>query len=171
MNNKLILLLLILLIGFSSFSQEDRESDYSADIFNKRDASLDLLSNIYLRQVSLDTEFQYQENSVVIQQIGNGNYINTKTRSESSSLDLIQKGDFNNIDLVVNAPEINSIILQNWNGNSVSDNIYYSNLGVNLNAIQNGNGLSINRIGVNSLSNKLQLVQEGSFKTITLISN
>ncbi len=55
--------------------------------------------------------------------------------------------------------------------NSVYDNIYYSNLDILLNVIQNGDNLSVNRIGVNSLSNKIQLVQEGRFKSITVISN
>ena len=63
------------------------------------------------------------------------------------------------------------LLFKHGNNNYVQDDVYYSNVQVKLNAIQIGDNLTINRLGVNSLSNKLELVQEGSFKTITVISN
>lgn len=171
MNTKIKILILFLIFSTFAFSQEEG-SEYSSEIFNSDQASLNLLSNINFRQGNIESEsLQNQQNAVLIQQIGYNNSIYTQTRSESSNLALTQNGDFNEIELVVNAPTINANILQNGNNNNIQDNIYYSNLGVKLNAIQQGNNLTINRIGVNSLSNNLQLIQEGSFKTITVISN
>ena len=112
-----------------------------------------------------------QQNEILIQQIGYNNTVFSQTQSQSSKIKLLQNGDFNSVYLDVNAPKIDAKIIQNGDSNIITDNIYYSNLDVKLNALQNGNNLSINRIGVNSLSNKLQLIQEGSFRTITVISN
>jgi len=110
-------------------------------------------------------------NSVNISQIGFNNYINAQTKSDYSNIELVQNGDSNFIDIHVNAPKVSENIIQNGNNNTFSDITYYSNLNVEMQLIQNGDNLSLNKIGVNSLTNKLQLVQEGSFKTITIISN
>ena len=172
MKNSIKILVLIFFISYSAYSQEDNETNYSSPIFNSEQESLNLLANLYSNQViQEDASVLTQQNSVIIQQVGFNNSIYSQTRSQSSSLELYQNGDYNSINLDVNAPNLEAKILQNGDNNSVLDNIYYSNLDVKLEAIQNGNNLSISRIGVNSLSNKLQLVQEGSFKTITVISN
>lgn len=172
MKNSIKILVLIFFISYSAYSQEDNETNYSSPIFNSEQESLNLLANLYSNQViQEDASVLNQKNSVIIQQVGFNNSIYSQTRSQSSSLELYQNGDYNSINLDVNAPNLEAKILQNGDNNSVLDNIYYSNLDVKLEAIQNGNNLSISRIGVNSLSNKLQLVQEGSFKTITVISN
>ncbi len=172
MKNSIKILILIFFISCNGYSQEDNETNYSSPIFSSEHESLNLLSNIYSNQlIQENAGVLNEQNSVLIQQVGFNNTVYSQTRSQSSSLELYQNGDFNEINLEVNAPNLEARILQNGNNNSVSDNIYYSNLDVKLEAIQNGNNLSISRIGVNSLSNKLQLVQEGSFKTITVISN
>lgn len=172
MNNKIKILLFTFFISYCGFSQEENNPNYSSEIFNSEQASLNLLSNITMRQLNVDNaNAQNQQNSVFIQQVGYGNSIYTQTRAQSSNLQLSQNGDFNDIDMFVNAPNVNANVFQNGNSNTVLDNVYYSNLDVKLNAVQNGNNLTINRIGVNSLTNKIQLVQEGSFKTITVISN
>ena len=106
----------------------------------------------------------------MIRQIGDYNRISSQTQSIYSDIDLFQLGNSNEIDLKINAPSINGKVFQNGNNNSVIDYIYYTNQDVHLNVIQNGDNLSVNRIGANSLSNKLQLVQQGSFKSITIIS-
>lgn len=173
MKNQIKILILIFFISCSAFSQEENNTDYSSSIFNSEQESLNLLANINLNQLSQDTSVILNEkNTVIIQQIGYNNNIYTRTETQSeNNLELYQNGDFNDINLSVNAPTINASVLQNGNNNRVLDNIYYSNLDVKLQAVQNGDNLTINRIGVNTLSNKLQLVQEGSFKTITVISN
>ena len=168
----IVLLILVLVFNFACFSQQGELESYSSDIFNSDQESLNLLSSLNLNQLNRENyELFNQENSILIQQIGDYNTVYSKTQSSQSNLILTQNGDYNNIDLQVTAPTINGTIIQNGNNNSVYDNIYYSNLDILLNVIQNGDNLSVNRIGVNSLSNKIQLVQEGSFKTITVISN
>lgn len=168
MKSPLNLLILILCMSYSAFSQE--EIDLNLGEFNSVEEQFNVLNTYDRLNFNNNTEIN-QQNSVIIQQIGDYNTVYSQTQSQSSNLELIQIGDFNNIQLEVNAPTINGRIIQNGNNNSVLDVIYYSNLDVGINAIQNGDNLTINRIGVNSLSNKLQLVQEGSFKTITVISN
>jgi hypothetical protein len=171
MKNPLIIFFIIL-TSYTAFSQE-REGMVIARDFTTEQEQYNFLSNFNYNQLNLNDNASIinQQNAVFIQQIGNFNQVISQTQSQSSNLELMQNGDFNNITLKVNAPDINARVIQNGDNNSVLDYIYYSNLDVKLNAVQNGNNLTINRIGVNSLSNKLQLVQEGSFKTITVISN
>lgn len=163
-------LILIFLFGYSAFSQE--ETSLNSGGFNTVEEQFSILNTINSSRSNLgDNGLINQQNNIFIQQIGDYNRVYSQTQSLSSNIDLVQNGDFNNIHLEVNAPSINANVIQNGDNNTVLDVIYYSNQDVGLNAIQNGNNLTINRIGVNSLSNKLQLVQEGSFKTITVISN
>ena len=168
-----IFLLFIYFFSCATFSQQGSEAYLNSSSINSENERLNVLSNMEFNQLNLvNSGFNLnQENTVFIQQIGNNNRVFSQTQTESSRINLLQNGDFNNIEINGSAPSIDAFVIQNGNNNNVLDNIYYSNLEVNLNAIQNGDNLTINRIGVNSLSNKLQLVQEGSFKTITVISN
>ena len=169
MKNQTKFILLSFLIGYTAFSQEVTPS---VGEFNTEAERLNVISNFNYSQVRFNDNATVNErNAVIIQQIGDNNQVFSRTTSQSSNINLYQKGDFNTVSLDVNAPTIEANVVQNGNDNYVLDYIYYSNLDVKLNAVQNGNNLTINRIGVNSLSNKLQLVQEGSFKTITVISN
>ena len=175
MKKSISLLVFVSLFSFlSAFSQIQESSPYSSDVFQSRDNGLNLLSDLtIISQVNQESSFLNQnvQNSVVINQIGFNNYINAQTQSDYSNIELYQNGNSNVIDVNVVAPSITENIIQNGNNNSVTDNIYYSNQNVKLQLIQKGDNLSLNRIGANSISNKLQLVQEGNFKTITVISN
>ena len=175
MKKSILLLVFICLLSVSSaFSQTTEPSSYSSDVFDSREEGLNLLSGLsFISQVSQESNSLNlnTQNSVKINQIGYNNYINSRSQSNYSNIELYQNGNSNLIDINISAPSISETILQNGNNNSVTDNIYYSNLEVGLKLIQNGDNLSLNRIGANSISNRLQLVQEGSFKTITVISN
>jgi hypothetical protein len=159
-------LLLISLICCSAFSQEERGANFSSE--NER---LNVVSNMEYGQLNFANSTTNQQNLIFIQQIGENNKVYSQTQSQNSRINLYQYGNSNNVNINANAPSIDAFVIQNGNNNYVQDNVYYSNVQVKLNAIQNGDNLTINRLGANSLSNKLQLVQEGSFKTITVISN
>ncbi len=164
-------LIFVILFSFCCFSQQEGLDGYSSEILTSNNELFNVLSSINLNQISsIDNLVSKGQNEILIQQIGDYNRIYSQTQSSSSKLELFQYGNSNEIDLIINAPSIKGSVLQNGNNNSVLDNIYYTNQEVKLNVIQNGNNLSLNRIGVNSLTNKLQLVQQGSFKTITVIS-
>lgn len=169
MKSPLNILMLIFFVSYATFSQEGVTS---LDTFNTEAERLSVLSNFNFNQVQFNANTKINEqNAVIIQQIGNYNQVFSQTTSQSSNIQLYQTGDFNTVSLDVNASRIDASVIQNGNNNYVLDNIYYSNLDVQLNTVQNGDNLTINRLGVNSLSNKLQLIQEGSSKTITVISN
>lgn len=173
MKNQLYILLLTFMVSSTiAFSQEELLTNINSDNLTSQQENLNILNNINLSQFnSANTVLPNQENAILIQQIGNYNRIYSQTQSNKSDIKLYQFGDFNEIDLAINAPKIGGKIIQNGNSNTVVNSIYYTNLDVNVNAVQNGNNLTINKLGINSLSNKLQLAQEGSFKTITVISN
>ena len=138
----------VFLLSWNSFSQQEVLDGYSSEIFNSEQESLNLLASLNQdRLISNDKLNSNKQNTILIEQIGNYNSIYSQTQSSSSNLELLQYGDSNTIDLQVNAPSINGIVIQNGNNNYVLDSIYYSNLDVKLNALQNGNNLSITRLG------------------------
>ena len=170
---------LSIIFGFlfcmATFVQGQTAIGSSSDLnINTTDqARLNILSSIFINQSlnTSDSGLLNQNNQVVIQQIGNNNVSNLQTRANTSNIELIQNGNFNRTLLSVNAPSIEERITQNGDNNSVLENIYYSNLPVGLDVIQNGDNLTVNRIGTNSLTNRMQLIQQGNSKTITIISN
>ena len=164
-------LILVFLVSFCCFSQQEELDGYSSEMLNSNNEAFTLLSSINSNQlITNDNLVSNQQNAILIQQIGNYNRIYSQTQSNSSDIELIQHGDNNNIDLSINAPSITGKISQDGNSNTVLNSIYYTNMNVNVNDQQIGDNLTINRIGVNSLTNKLRLVQQGSYKTITVIS-
>jgi hypothetical protein len=164
-------LIFVVLYSFCCFSQQEGLNDNSSVLLTSDIEFLNILNSVNLRQLSpAENSISNQQNEILIQQIGDFNRVYSQTQSSTSNLELFQFGNSNEIDLIINAPSIKGTVLQNGNNNSVIDNIYYTNQNVELNVIQKGNNLSLNRIGVNSLTNKIQLVQQGSFKTITIIS-
>lgn len=178
MKKSILIIVFVSLFSLVSSYSQTETNNYSSDseVFNSQQNELNLLSGLsFISQVNPEesvNSFDYNApNSVIISQIGFNNYINSETKSDFSTIELLQNGDSNSIDLLISAPTISHNIIQDGNNNSVKDAIYYSNQEVGLQLIQKGNNLSLNRIGVNSLTNKLQLSQEGSFKTITIISN
>lgn len=178
MKRSIIIIVFVSLFGFFSMYSQTESDNYSSDseVFNSQQNELNLLSDLsFIAQVNQEesvNSFNYNApNSVVISQVGLNNYINSQTQSDFSNIELLQNGDSHYIDIRVNAPSITENIIQDGNNNSFNDLIYYTNQDVEMQLTQRGNNLSLNRIGVNSLTSKLKLVQEGSFKTITIISN
>lgn len=164
-------LILVVLFSFCCFSQQEELNGYSSDMLNTNNELFNLVSSINSNQlITNDNVLSNQQNAILIKQIGDYNWIYSQTQSNSSDIELIQYGDNNTIDLSINAPSITGKIIQNGNSNTVLNSIFYTNMNVNVNDQQIGDNLTINRIGINSLSNKLHLVQQGSSKTITIIS-
>ena len=170
MKNVIIFLLICFIGFFNSFAQEEENSTYSSEIFQTEQEGLNILSN-FSNQSQADEIVYGFDNSIIIQQVGFNNNVISNTKSQSSEIELIQNGNFNDIYLSIDAPRIDATIIQNGDNNSAVDNIYYTNSNVSLHLTQNGDNLTFNRIGVNSLTSKIKFVQEGSFKTITVISN
>lgn len=170
--NRYILVLFFLASTTYSFAQSALSSDNPFETRATEQARLNILSSVFINQSTTTNSSSLVSNSqVLIQQIGADNLANIQTRSADATIELTQNGNFNATDINIDALSVESTIIQNGNNNSVLDNIYYSNLPVSLNVIQNGDNLTVNRIGTNSLTNRLQLVQQGSSKTITVISN
>lgn len=166
-----LVLLFVFLVSYSCYSQqEEMNNGYNSEILNSHSEFFNKYS-INLNQLNTTSNLlSNEQNGILIQQIGDYNRIYAQTQSNSSDIELIQFGDNNNIDLSINAPSITGKIIQNGNSNTVLNSIYYSNMNVSVNDQQIGDNLTINRIGINSLSNKMHLVQQGSSKTITIIS-
>lgn len=110
----------------------------------------------------------FQNNEVFIQQIGNGNNINSQVSAEKRTLNYTQLGDYNSINVKVNAEKIQQNIIQNGNANNVFDFSNAPSQEVSLNLSQNGNNLHFERYGSNSIGDKLEFNMTGNSKSIII---
>jgi hypothetical protein len=109
-------------------------------------------------------------NIVNIKQIGNFNKVTSNTISAQSEIDLLQNGDYNNINLELNALKISETVIQNGNGNNFAD---INTFGANLHEaeiIQNGNNQSLTWYGSNSISERMKVNMQGNDKILEIRS-
>lgn len=167
--NKQVMLLLVLLISVVySYAQED-ETDDLALTFNGKQNSLNLLSSMTNNPLQETVPFN-SSNSVFIQQIGQGNEIASAIKSNNSNVVLNQFGNENYIYLDKNAAQINQLVMQNGNNNSVVDFNLFSNNTINSNFSQLGNNLNIISIGANSISKELTINQTGNSGSVIILN-
>lgn len=167
--NKQVMLLLVLLISVVSSYAQEEETDDLALTFNGKQNSLNLLSSMTNSPLQ-ETVPSNSSNSVFIQQIGEGNAISSTIKSNNSDVVLNQLGNENYIYLDKNATQINQLVIQNGNNNSVVDFNLYSNSTINSNFSQLGNNLNIISIGANSISKELTINQTGNSGSVIILN-
>tara|TARA_R110000772_G_scaffold107481_1_gene209852 strand:- start:750 stop:1223 length:474 start_codon:yes stop_codon:yes gene_type:complete len=111
-----------------------------------------------------------QRNSVIAVQVGLNNVGNVYVKSSKALVNLSQYGNNNVVDLNYDVYQINSTIAQQGSNNSVVDYVFSPNDAVNTFITQNGNNLSVQKFGANSITNGLQINMTGSDKTIIVNS-
>ena len=109
-------------------------------------------------------------NTVFIQQIGSGNMVVSNIVAESSDIEILQKGDQNNIEINESAREIEKKIIQSGANNSVIDFSFNPDMSTKLELIQDGNNLIFERFGSNELSKNLKFKMSGESRTIIVRS-
>jgi len=107
-----------------------------------------------------------EDNSVFINQVGLDNQINVKIESISSTINLFQNGDNNNILLDVKSDRIEALVIQDGDNNRFLDFSSFGNEFHSAEVIQQGNDQNLTWFGGNSISEKIKINMLGDSKTI-----
>lgn len=156
---------LVFAITCTTFAQTYENDKGSEDVngeeivIDNDNVSLEVFSNL-----GFDTSFSPNPDNIVgnlvsIQQIGDFNTVNVFSATESSTIDITQEGSSNEIDLRYNTRTVFALLNQQGNFNSITDFVSDSNANPAIDLTQNGNNLSFERYGVNSLTNSLRFTQ------------
>lgn len=160
--------MLFLAIPFNALSQDQNvknDAALSLQGFQSKSSEMNFLAN---QNYASNKSTSNSSNFVNIKQVGSFNQVRARTSSEISEIDLIQNGDYNHIDLNINAFRINEKIIQNGNLNILTDiNTFGSNFH-EAEVIQNGNNQSITRYGSNSISEKMKVNMQGNDKILVI---
>jgi len=167
MKNKSILLALIVLLFYENIAiAQTYKADKSEAVFTnfsgKNIENNFLASNTIIENNNVFSD----ENTIFIEQIGDDNFVKTKTKSKVSEINLYQNGNQNSIYLDLTAKTIEETVLQEGNNNYFLD---FSSYGVDFHSaevVQQGNNHNITWFGGNSISEKIKIKMEGDNKTI-----
>lgn len=158
-------LIVILIYGNVAFAQTYKTDESKTTIENITEKNVE---NNFLatNSTSENTLAIIDNNSIFIQQIGNGNAIKTNTKSKNSNTTLSQNGNQNKIYLDVAANTIEEKVMQNGDNNYLLD---FSPYGVDfhgVDVIQQGNNQNITLFGGNAISERIKINMQGDSKTI-----
>lgn len=165
---KKYILLFAIVISVFSFEKVHAQNTENAEgtlvESQERFITLSQLQNNAAEQVA--RENLAGNNAVFIQQIGSDNQVFSNITAQSSDIRIIQNGDQNLIDINENSSEIQKLITQNGNNNTIIDFSFNPNATTNLDIIQEGNNILFERFGSNELSNSLQFRITGNNRTV-----
>ena len=109
-------------------------------------------------------------NLVTVEQTGQFNLAIVSTITENSDVAVVQNGDNNAINLSYNTSSVFARLNQQGNTNQVIDFVSNPNANPALDLTQQGNNLSFERYGTNSLTNSLQFTQTAASPAIIVRS-
>ena len=158
---KISQLLLIFLFSNLTFAQntDDLLAKSNKNFLNKKDLNSVITSN--------SNNFS-SYNSVFIRQIGNNNDIVSNSQTTNKSINTLQFGDENKIDLKIKARKIDETVIQIGLSNSFLDLNPNGNYSHKASAIQTGKNQKLILAGNNSISKKMIVNMKGKGQTILI---
>jgi hypothetical protein len=109
-------------------------------------------------------------NILLISQVGLNNEAFVNVNSSQSTVEVSQIGRDNFTDLSYTGNNIQAMVKQNGEKNSVTDYVLFAEEGLNTEITQNGTNLNVIKFGSNSITDGLKINMTGSDKTIILNS-
>lgn len=106
--------------------------------------------------------------NIYIEQIGINNAINTFIDAEESAVSYQQYGDSNEIDLDVVVKKLEEQIVQFGDDNYIFERVYNPSLSSQLQVQQAGDNLTLEKYGVNSLSERMRISMQGNGRTLII---
>lgn len=159
-------LLLVMLLVMSGNAQTYMESEN-----NTVSENLATPANLFLLSSQNAPSSQTQSvssNSVYIDQIGSENTVISTTHSQTSDINLLQRGNGNTMFLDITANEIIQNILQQGNDNDYF-NITSNPSGTHaVDLIQNGNNQDFTMYGSNTISERLKINMTGDNRSLII---
>lgn len=149
---------------------ESQEVNGNEIVVDSQTVSSDILSTLGIdTSVNLRNQ-QITGNSIFLTQIGDLNVVAINSNTNSSEIQLTQRGNFNFTGLDYRANTVVTSITQNGNFNLVRDFVNNPEANVSLDLQQNGNNLTFERFGTNSLTQSMRFVQTEASPTIIIRS-
>lgn len=167
---------LLLLCGSSIFAQtyendtEEQEVNGNEIVLDNQVVSSDILLNLGFDTSVNPRNQQITGNSIFLTQIGDLNVVAINSNTTSSEIQLTQRGNFNFTGLDYRANTVVTSIAQNGDFNLVRDFVNNTEANVSLDLQQNGNNLTFERFGTNSLTQSMRFVQTEASPTIIIRS-
>lgn len=176
----LLLVIIWLLVPFGLNAQVKKEVDNRitkrvSNIFNydKSTSNYLLLNQVELNksaEIPFGDAVNNSRNVTIIQQIGKQNKAISNSKSDASSINFLQIGNNNFIESTHSILNTTERIIQNGNDNDVI-NFSFGNVNTSsLNLLQNGNNLSFEKFGTNSLTDKISVKVTGNNQTVIIRS-
>ena len=158
---KIFQLLILLFFSNIIFAQnsDDLLVKSNKEFLNKKDLNSVITSN--------SNNFS-SYNSIFIRQIGNNNDIVSNSQTTNKSINTLQFGDENKIDLKIKARKIDETVIQIGLSNSFLDLNPNGNYSHKASAIQTGKNQKLILAGNNSISKKMIVNMKGKGQTILI---
>ena len=158
---KIFQLLILLFFSNIIFAQnsDDLLVKSNKEFLNKKDLNSVITSN--------SNNFS-SYNSIFIRQIGNNNDIVSNSQTTNKSINTLQFGDENKIDLKIKARKIDETVIQIGLSNSFLDLNPNGNYSHKASAIQTGKNQKLVLAGNNSISKKMIVNMKGKGQTILI---
>jgi len=172
---KLFCLNIFFCLFFSTvvFSQEEEENagfnQYSSSVFNSKKNTLHFISSLKEEQTK-GTVSGTNFSLVIIDQVGQNNYVNTNLKAPYINLKVTQTDDNNEFILDKQGNSITQEVYQNGRNNSIRDFSLRMNEEVNTEYIQQGDNQKIEIIGSNSLSKSMKVIQSGNGASVIIVN-
>ena len=148
------LIVVMLFISLVAFAQTNEAAPENVKRAN--------LENLLVTEQLPRVDNNFNTNSVVIQQVGQGNLSFVNVVSSSSSVTVDQNGNSNNVAISLKGNNIAEEVFQQGNGNSVIDVSSRNASGAGMQVLQKGNNLGVERYGASRSSGPIKVTQSGN---------
>ncbi|MEP0264051.1 hypothetical protein [Dokdonia sp.] len=155
-----------------TFEDDSEDQDVSGDTSSLTNETI---SSQILLNLGFDTSVnprnqQITGNSIFLAQIGELNIASINSNTSSSEIQLTQRGNSNFTALDYRANTAIATITQQGDFNLIRDFVNNPTADVSLDLIQDGNNLTFERFGTNSITRSLRFVQTEASPTIIIRS-
>lgn len=111
------------------------------------------------------------KDGVLIEQVGDFNFVYTNLKANTIAVKVTQEGDYNFYELTKEANVINAKVIQKGENNFILHNALYTGYDLYQETVQQGNNLKIESIGSNSISDNMKIIQTGANASVIIINN
>lgn len=156
--------ILIFLLSFSASAQN--QGFETGKFFDTEDKLWLHVVHLNMQQEVSVKQNSPGSNEVFISQVGFGNKISSRISSSDAFVNMEQYGRNNEIDIDLQGKKIHGLVVQNGQNNEYRNDVNDPTAEITFSVVQNGNNNNFQKIGSNSIGNKLQFNITGDSKTI-----
>lgn len=174
-NNALLrslpLIVILLFLGVQiSIGQTYIEEDTVAEETQKIDSATNFFSITGLNTIQNTRNRAIEGNSVFLTQIGSFNQVKVEAQTQASEINVVQNGSANYTKLDYTVGTAYANLVQNGNNNTIIDNVFSPQEDISLELTQEGDNITFERYGVNSITKSLKFKQTEASPTIIVRS-